>query len=110
MKLSDISDRDLGVWVWGATRNSIVVQNLEIIKGAINTWGWDAYSIKDWTLMFKTHIDHEPQPPTEEDAIELSWVLDDAVEWMNNQLPAGYYFTFEDTNFILTHEDFEENK
>jgi len=110
MKLSDVSERDLGVWVTGATVHTAVEQNLEIIKGAINTWGWTAYDMKTWKTWYDLHTMDVPREPTADDLEDLSWILDEAVEWLTSQLPAGFYFTFCDTDFILTHEDYEESQ
>lgn len=107
MKLSDVKEYDLGVWIEGCTKHTPTEQNLEIIKIAINTYGWTDYSIEAWQEMYDLYLNEEV---TMSDYEDLSWILDDAVEWLNNQLPDGYYFTFEDTDFVLTHEDYEENK
>lgn len=100
MDLLKPEEKDLGVWIEGFNPTR---QNLYIIKFAIEH-GWRDYSLEAWEEMCEQYIDGEP---TMSDYEELSWILDDAVDWLNNQLSNGYYFTFKDTDFVLTHEDLD---
>jgi len=106
MQLTDVTAQDLGVWLEGCIQYNPTEQNLAIIKLAIKH-GWRDYDMEAWQEMYDLNLHATPEPPTYSDTEDLAWVLDDAVEWLNNQLPDGYYFTFEDTHFILTHEDYE---
>lgn len=103
MNLLDVDESKLGVWVEGATLNSPTEQNLVIIYLAVKA-GWEDYTMDSWTEMYRAFIEEEP---TYDDLEQLSWILDDSIEWLNNQLTNGYYFTFRDTDFVLTHEDLE---
>jgi hypothetical protein len=107
MKLADVSERDLGVWVRADVPFNMTEHNLEIIKMAINTYGWEQYSMTTWKGWHDLHEAETPEIVDDTLRDELAWVLDEAVEWLTSQLPAGYYFTFENTDFILTHEDYE---
>jgi hypothetical protein len=100
MDLSNPEEKDLGVWVEGFNPTK---QNLYIIKFAIEH-GWRDYGLEYWEEMKDLYINSEP---TMSDYEDLAWVLDDAVNYLNNELSGGYYFTFKDTNFVLTHEDLE---
>lgn len=100
MDLSNPEEKDLGVWVSGFNPTS---QNLAVIRFAIER-GWSDYSLEAWEEMNELYTNSEP---TMSDFEDLAWVLDDAIEYLNNKLSGGYYFTFKDTNFVLTHEDLE---
>lgn len=100
--LADVTHNQLGTWIAGASSHTPTEQNLEIILLAIVN-GWSDYDYQAWGEMKKTMAFE----PTQSDYEDLSWTLDDAVEWLNLQLPQGYYFTFVDTDFVLTHEDLQ---
>jgi len=103
MNLLDVDESKLGVWVEGATLRNPTEQNLVIIYLAIKS-GWEELTLDNWTEMYGTFIDSEP---SYDELEQLSWILDDSVEWLNNQISNGYYFTFRDGDFVLTHEDLE---
>lgn len=107
MRLTDVSGIDLGIWLKAGYPFDMTEQNLEIIKMAINTYGWEQYDMTAWKGWHDLYTDDVPKIVKDTLTKELDWVLDEAVEWLTSQLPAGYYFTFEDCNFILTHEDYE---
>lgn len=100
MDLLNPKETDLGVWVEGFKPT---IQNLAVIKFAIEH-GWRDYSLEYWEEMNDLYTNGEP---TMSDYEDLSWILDDAVAYLNNELSGGYYFTFKDTHFVLTHEDLE---
>jgi len=106
MKLSEVSEQDLGIWLRAGYPFDMAEHNLRIIKLAIKH-GWERYSMTTWKGWYDLYVDDVPKVVKDTLRDELAWVLDEAVEWLTSQLPAGYYFTFEDTDFILTHEDYE---
>jgi len=101
--IEGVSEKDLGVWVSAESR-SLTEQNLDIIKLAIVA-GWRQYSVEAYKEMRDLYLNGEPDMTAHE---ELSWVLDEAVMYLDSQVPDGYYFTFSEGDFILTHEDLPE--
>lgn len=88
-KLSEVTEADLGQWIAGATTYNPVEFNVHIVDLAVS---------HGFELDYDTWASDKPKflaGEAEYDMIEdLGYVSDQAIAWMNQQLPDWFYFDF----------------
>lgn len=101
IKLSDVSDAEIGVWIAGSSVHNPIEFNIAIVDLAaihgleinLESWGADVWIFTEGT-------------PTFEMIEELGFVAQDAFDYLNSLLPDGYYFDIDD-GFRLCKEEKE---
>lgn len=99
-RLSEVTDADLGQWVAGATTYTPMQFNVAVVDLAISLGfeiemtAWE----EDKPLFINGGED------VSFDMIEdLGYVFEEAVAWMNSQLPDYFYFDIDD-GLVLFHD------
>jgi hypothetical protein len=99
--LNDITDEQIGCWIDG-TNMSGADFDIQIVETAIH-FGY-AINIDDWREIKSQIIDSN----YDEDVLEdTAYVSDDAMTYLELNVPEGYYFEIDANCLFLTHEDLE---
>jgi len=99
-KLNEITENDLGCWIDGSHLSGLLF-DIDVVETAIH-FGYEI-DINDWyELKGLCHNTYDTQPFE-----DMLYVANEAYDWLNMNLPDGYYFDIEDNSLFLRHEDLE---
>lgn len=105
--VKNVTDADLGCWIEGASVRNPVEFSVAIVELArhngleMDDEAWDAD-----IPIFLRQVD---EPELTYDMLEdLGFVTDAALDFLNENLPDGYYFDFEDGLYLFREQDEED--
>lgn len=98
--LDYVDDTKLGCWI-DCSHQHFVQLNIDIINLAISCGM--PIDMADWEEALSHENDWDPT-----DVSELSWIADDAIDWMNSNIDERYYFEIDDNSLYLRRTDEDE--
>ena len=99
--LLDVTGDHLGCWI-DCSQQSGAQFDIQLVETAFH-FGF-VIDVEDWKEL-KNQLDDYPQ--FEYLYEDLQVVAESAFDWLNTQIPEGYFFYIQDNSLFLTHEDME---
>jgi hypothetical protein len=103
LRLRDVTDANLGVWIEGSSVRSPIEFSIAIVDLAVSH-GFEI-NTETWERDKPTMLGEDPEFDLIED---LGFVTDAALDFLNGSVPRDYYFDFED-GLCLFKEDYESD-
>lgn len=99
-RMLNVSERDLGCWIAGASENNPFEFNVKIVDLAISL-GFEL-DTEAWEKDRPEFLNGEPTFDMVED---LGFASEAAVDYLQSLLPEGFYFEFEDGLYLFFEEE-----
>jgi L-arabinose isomerase len=90
----------LGCWIDGSHISALLF-DIDVVETAIH-FGYEI-NIYDWRELKRLCNTSNDSQPLE----DMAEVAKEAYDWLDNNLPEGYYFDIKDNSLFLQHEDLE---